>query len=358
MDYGIDLGEYWRAQVAYDWLKTDMAQADELPLLWVDALGANTFNGEYKNSTYSAELTYKETIGNNRITAGIKGRYKELDSFRRDGQDALTSPFTTEKIASIFFQDQYALSDRQLLTLGISYNNISRNGEIEDDSLLQLRLGYLYSNDHWSYKSYLFRTQFALEPLMRYLDPLNYQDVAPQTTLGITQEVSYTNKKQQIRLLLHLMQDEDSLLQNRASGLGGDTKYFTTIFNYDYTFNIDNKMNLQLYYANYRNLANVDKLEDISGYLSFANSYENFDFYNGVVWHSNSLDWQNYFDLTSSVSWNFSEDLTMTLKGENLLNKAKKTNLFRIDPTTGNMLDPLKVSPIDQRIILELEYLF
>ncbi|MEA3434486.1 MAG: hypothetical protein U9R13_07855 [Campylobacterota bacterium] len=358
MDYGIDFSEHWRAQVAYDWLKTDMAQADELPLAWRDALGANTFNGEYKNSTYTAELTYKETIGNNRITAGIKGRYKELDSFKKDGQDALVSPFTTEKIASIFFQDQYALSEQQLLTLGISYNNISRNGGIEDDSLLQLRLGYLYTNDHWSYKAYLYRTQFALEPLMRYLDPINYQDVATQTTLGITQEVSYTNKKQKIRLLFHMMQDEDSLLQNRLSGLGGDTKYFTTICNYDYSFNVDNKMNLQLYYAHYKDIFDLDKLEDISGYLSFANSYENFDFYNGVVWHRNSLDWESYFDLTSSVSWNFNEDLTVTLKGENLLNKAKKTNLFRLDPTTGSMLEPLQVSPIDQRVILELEYLF
>ena len=205
MDYGIDLGEHWRAQVAYDWLKTDMAQADELPLLWQDALGANTFNGEYKNSTYTAELTYKETIGNNRITAGIKGRYKELDSFTRDGQDALVSPFTTEKIASIFFQDQYALSDQQLLTLGISYNYIARNGGVDDDNLLQFRLGYIYTSDHWSYKAYLYRAQFALEPLIRYLDPLNYQDVAPQTTLGITQELAYNNDNYRLRLMLLLM---------------------------------------------------------------------------------------------------------------------------------------------------------
>jgi hypothetical protein len=117
-------------------------------------------------------------------------------------------------------------------------------------------------------------------------------------------------------------------------------------------------MNLQLYYALYKDIFNLDKLEDTSGYLSFMNSYEDFDFYNGLVWHRNSLDWVNYFDLTSSVSWNISEDTTMTLKGENLLNKAKKTNLFRIDPATGSMLAPLRVTPIDQRIILELEYLF
>ena len=87
-----------------------------------------------------------------------------------DGQDALITPFTEEKIASIFFQDQYALSTQELLTFGISYNNIARNGGVEDDSLLQLRLGYLYTSENWSYKAYLYRNQFALEPLVRYLD--------------------------------------------------------------------------------------------------------------------------------------------------------------------------------------------
>jgi len=358
MDYGIDFNKHLHAQFAYDWLKTDMIQADEFPLLWPDALGASTFYSEYKNSTYTSELTYKETIGNNRVTAGVKWRLKKLDSFTKDGQDALISPFTEEMISSIFFQDQYALSEQELLTLGVSYNYISRNGGIEDDSLLQLRLGYIYTSEHWSYKMYLYRTQFALEPLVRYLDLSTYQDTALQTTLGITQEISYTDEKQRIRLFLHIMQDEDSLFQDRVSGLGRDTKYFTTIFNYDYNFNMDNKLNLQFYYAHYKDIFNLKKLEDISGYFSFTNSYENFDFYNGVVWHQNSINDKNYFDLTSSVSWNVNEDITLTLKGQNLLNKAKKTSMFRVDPTTGNILIPLEISPIDRRITFELEYLF
>ncbi len=32
MDYGIDFGEHWRAQFAYDWLKTDMTQEDNSSL--------------------------------------------------------------------------------------------------------------------------------------------------------------------------------------------------------------------------------------------------------------------------------------------------------------------------------------
>ncbi len=367
MDYGIDLSEQWRAQLAYDWLKTDILQEDEYTitpftqyygqLAWADALGSNIFDGRYKNSTYTGELTYKETIGNNRISGGLKIRYKALDSFTNDGQDALVTPFTSENISSLFFQDQYALSAQELLTFGISYNNIARNGGIEDDSLLQLRLGYIYASDHWSYKAYLYRSQFALEPLVRYLDLSNYQHAEPQTTIGITQEFAYSDEKKRTRLLLHYMQDEDSLFQDKTSGRGTDTKYFTTIFNYDYNFNVDNKMNLLFYYANYRDIFNLDKLEDFSGYLSFTNSYENFDFYNGVVWHNNSLDWENYFDLTSSISWNIDEDLTLTLKGDNLLNKAKKTSQYTINRNDGTR-EALEISPIDQRITIEVEYLF
>ena len=358
MDYGIDLGEFWHAQVAYDWLKTDMTQSDEFPLAWPDALGSNIFNGKYKNSTYTAELTYKETIGNNRITAGIKGRYKALDSFENNGQDALLSPFTTEKIASIFFQDQYALSDQELLTLGISYNYISRNGGVENDPLLQLRLGYIYSSDHWSYKTYLYRTQFSLEALSRYLNPIYHQDVPQQTTLGITQEFTYKKKEHDMSLVLSVFQDEDSLTLSNPSAIVQNTKYFTTVFRYDYAFDLNNKLYSQFYYAHYEDIFGLDKLEDVSGYLSLANSYENFDFYNGVIWHSNSVDWKDYFDLTSSITWNFDEDITFTLKGQNLLDRAKATNLFRLDPATGSMLTPLSISPIDQRITIELEYIF
>ena len=358
MDYSIDFSEHWSAQFAYDWLKSHFTDEDESPLIWLGAMGSNSFDGEYKNSTYTGEITYKKEIGKNRITAGIKGRHKELDSFKNNGKDALISPFTTEQIATVFLQDQYALSEHQLLTLGISYNDITRNGGVEDDSLLQLRLGYIYTSEHWSYKTYLYRTQFALEPLSRYTDLLVPQEVKPQTTIGITQELGYSDENYRLKFMLYLLEDENGLLQNNIEGASGKTKYVTTILNYNYDFDMNNKVNAQLYYANYKNIFNLDELEDISGYFSSINSYENFNFYNGLVWHINSLDWKNYFDVTSSISWNIDEDLTLTLKGQNLLNKAKKTNLFRVDPTAGAVLSPLQITPIDQRITLELEYLF
>jgi len=358
VDYGIDITENWHALVSYDWLKSDMQEEDDLPLIWAFPT-SNRLYACTENTTMTAELTYKKKIGKHHINAGIKGRNKKLSQLELDGQKVSLPSFDSEKVGSVFFQDQYALTQEQLLSVGVSYNYISRNGDVLDDSLLQFRLGYIYTNEHWSYKAYLYRTQMALEPLMRYVYPQAAQNIGAQTTLGVTQEVAYTNANQRIRLILHMMRDENSLLQN-TFGNTEDTKYFTTILNYDYDFDRDNKVNFQLYYARYEDIFNLDELDDISGYFSFFNSYGDFDFYNGVVWHRNSLDWKNYVDWTSSVTWNISEVLTVTLKGDNLLDKAKETSLYRLDVTTAPpaVMPPLSISPIDKRITIELEYLF
>ncbi len=352
MDYTIEFSENWKAQFAYDWLKIDSDQEDDHPLV---RFGRKKKKSTTKNSTYSAELTYRETINEHHILSGVKTRFKELDSITLQGMPSPSLSFTRESVLSAFFQDQYLLSEAQLLTFGLEYTKIYRNGPVEDDTLLQLRLGYLYNGEHFSYKTYIYRTMFALDPVSRYFDSAYFKDIPLQTTLGMTQEFTYTKDNYRANLMLLLMHDEESLVQNSISG---DSIDFFTVFNYDYTFNRDNKLYLQLYYAYYKNIFNLDKLQDYSGYLSFLNSYEDMDFYNGLVWHQNSINHKNYFDLTTSLSWNIKEDLTVTLKGENLLDRAKKTYLFRVDPQTHTPLSPLEVSPVDRRFTVEVEYLF
>ncbi|AKF24545.1 hypothetical protein YH65_03420 [Sulfurovum lithotrophicum] len=361
MDYGIDLSSVLHAQISYDWLKTDMNYIDDKPFAWWNGVNQNnTFIGESKNSTYTADLTYNDVFKNHHITAGVKGRYKSFDSLKSENMGTDAFDFSHEIIGSLFFQDQYMLTEDQLLSAGLSYNYIVRNGGVTNDSLLQLRLGYIFTGDEWGYKAYLYRTQVALEPLMRYFYPEQTLTAEAQTTLGFTQEVSFHTKNQQIRLILHMMKDENGLLKNSLIANTGETEYYTAILNYDYAFDRDNKLNLQLYYARYNNIFNLDNLDDISGYFSFFNSYGNFDFYNGLVWHRNSLDWKNYLDWTSTVSWNLTEQLSITLKGDNILNRAKKTKLYRLDVTTQppTIMEPLSVTPIDRRFTIELEYLF
>jgi hypothetical protein len=194
---------------------------------------------------------------------------------------------------------------------------------------------------------------FAADPLGISLYSSN--NFTPQTTVGLTQEVAYKNKNHSAGLMLLLMRDKHGLLNIDPSI---QTKYFYTVFNYDYRLDESNKLNLQLYYARYEDIFNIDKLEDWSGYASWSSSYRNLDFFNSLIWHKNSLNHVNYFDLTSSITWNASENLSFTLKGENLLDKAKETGLLRIDPVTMSPMAPLEISPVDKRITLEMEYTF
>ncbi len=356
-DYGIAFGENWEAQFTYEWLHTDIKQKDDLPFAFGRNIPLTQLYAKVKNSTYSAELTYNKKYGAHHVTAGVKGRVKQLDMFKIEGVGNVTPDFDEETILSAFLQDQYLLSESALLSFGVEYSKLLRNATIDNDDLLQIRVGYIFHRNHWSYKTYLYRTMFALDPFSRYLGSTNPSDIPSQSTIGITQELSYTDEKSRARLMLLLMKDKNGLVQSQGTGTG-NTKYFFSILNYDYNFDTENMLKTQFYYARYKDIFFLDKLEDYSGYVSLFNSYDNFDFYNGVVWHQNSIDHKNFFDLTSTISWNATENLTLTLKGDNLLDKAKETRMLRIDPTSGTPLAPLSVSPIDRRVTIELEYTF
>ena len=354
MDYSVDFSLHWRAELVYEWLKSDTRQEDDTALILGGVPIGKRVDDTSTNHTYSANIAYKNTIAKHRVHTGFKARSKK---FHRNafGDNSLKLFFDTETILTAFFQDQYSLSENELLTLGLSYNHILRNGMAKDDDLWQMRLGYIYSSEAWIYKTYLYRTMFSLDPTARLLKQVGNRSLDVQKTLGITQELSYAQKNYRVGLMMLLMKDKDGILESAGDG---NTKYFFSVFNYDYDYDINNKINLQLYYARYDDIFNVDRLEDWSGYLSLANSYESIEFFNAVIWHQNSIDYKHYFDVTSAVSWNISEDFSLTLKGQNLFNRAKETNLFRIDPMTGNLLKPLSISPIDRRITIEMEYRF
>ena len=360
MDYVVKLNSFFKFSFAYDWLRTDFEQEDDYPLMTDIAHGESEIHGFSINDTFTSELTYKQNIQKHHILAGVKGRYKRLQSIKLDGKTSFKPDFNLEKIFSTFLQDQYILNDKEILSASLSYTYIDRNGGVSSDNLFQYRLGYIYNSDKYTYKTYLFRTQFAIEPTMRSFSYDDFDDVNPQTTYGISSEVKYQTLYNKLRVGLIYMQDSDSILQLGLTDEVKDTKYYIAFFDGEYKFDIDNKIALFLYTAHYKDIYNYDKLDDISAYLSFFNTYKNIDFYNGFVWHINSLDWKNYIDWTSTISWNIKENISITLKGDNILGKAKETNIFRFDPskTPEMLMEPLHISPIDRSFSINVEYRF
>lgn len=64
------------------------------------------------------------------------------------------------------------------------------------------------------------------------------------------------------------------------------------------------------------------------------------------------------YDLTLGVRYNVSDNLILSLKGQNLLNRAEKQTISRFDFTTFTPMESLKI-PVQERIVmLGFEWLF
>jgi hypothetical protein len=322
--------------------------------------GTKSLHGYSINDTLTSEFTYKQTFDNHHLLAGIKDRYKRLKSVKLDDIGSVKPNFDLEHILSLFIQDQYTIDEHNLLSASMAYNHIYRNGDIEDDDLYHYRLGYIYNNEKDTFKLYLFSTQYAVEPTMRSFGLNNYNDIKPQTSYGVSAEYHYQKSYKQFRIGMIYMQDRNSLLKLGLNNDDKDTQYIIGYIDAQYQFDIYNKVAVSIYASHYKNIYNYDSLDDMSIYLSFFNKFGKFDFYNGFVYHINSLDWKNYVDWTSTISYSVNENLTITLKGVNILDRAKETNIYRFDPTQTpmSMKEPLHVSPIDRSFSINLEYRF
>jgi iron complex outermembrane receptor protein len=355
LDYGIDINTHWYGRLSYDHLNTDIRFKDDHKVIsYNNYYPFNTFTADASFDTYTAELTYKNIFGNHHLITGIKDRLKLLSNYKINELPSYENSFDREHISTLFFQDQYKFTDKHLFSLGLGYNHVSRNDTaIPDEDLFQFRLGYIYVDTCWSYKSYLYHNTFTNNSLELSLE--NNGDFNSQKSLGFTQELQYTDKNQSISFMLLLMRDENGAISNNSDE---ETKYFYGLFNYHYNFNAYTKLDFQLYYAKYINIFDLDELEDWSSHLALSNTYNDLEFSNSIVWHKNSIDYKNFFDWTSAMSWSATKNTSFTLKGQNLLNNAKKSTIFRTDPNTMSPISPLKIPISDRRITLEVEYIF
>jgi len=336
LDYAIQFNTQWHVQFAYDRTKVEIRQKDDLPLMLASAIsGVTSFDADISTSAFTEELTYKNQFGNHHILAGIKARQKKLLSFKVAGRPPSLPAFNKESVTSLFAQDQYRFTENHLLSFGLSYSHVERNGKVDDSDLWHLRFGYIYANEYWSYKTYLYKIMFAKDPRALTSIPPGIK-LPIQTSWGLTQEISYKDEKQHARLLLMAMKEKDGLLIPPGIPVT-EVKYLSGMFDYSYNFDSSNKIDLHLHYGQYRDDLDFYSNDDWGGYIALNNSFGDFELYNGLVWHKNSEEKINYFDLSSAITWNVSKSFSFTLKGENLLNEGIKNKLYRFMPTPGGI---------------------
>jgi len=110
-----------------------------------------------------------------------------------------------------------------------------------------------------------------------------------------------------------------------------------------------------LYFNFYKSKSSSDHVysSDSGATLRLLNTYDKFNFFNEVVYRSDYLSSNNTkidsgFDYSLGVTYKFNKKISLSFKGENILNNAIKNPVTKVGA----------VSNIDKKFMLGMEYSF
>jgi len=357
----------------YAYLSTDSQFEDD-----VTPINSAPMNGmfpifsrqvETKSSIYTAELKHKLQLQNNRLVTGIKYRYKKYsinDYYINDiylphiGNDS-------QAITTLFVEDQYSFLNNLILTAGVQYININNKDATfnEQDNFLNYRLGLTYINNNWVLKTIASRTESYLEPYLVDSVLIASGEIDNHISNNIYQNIIYQHKENKYELVFGFKKEENKLITStrqlsQLEPSSADIKLYETQFRYERDYNDYDKLFIDLSYKKVTNIPVGDKSKHnyYKALLKSINTYNKFDIFNEVIYDRNNIVQENFFNYNAGVIYNYTQDLTFSLKGENILGKANESSYLMLDNTTLQKEDNLNISPFDQKLTLSMEYLF
>lgn len=314
--------------LAYDGLK-DHARYQDSPLFYQKGVPINSIESKATSSALSAELKYNTTLGDHHIITGAKYRYKmiKFDMMQMNGVDVPQDGHTRQSIGSLFVEDSYAFADNIVGTLGAQSSNVDNNGGYENEDVQMLRGGITYTNDQWTSKSFIFHTESYIEPYL--IGSFYMKSAYPEkmTLDSIAQEFKYEDGPSLYEFFISYAWIQDAPYVNanmRVDTADATTTHLSSYLQYTYHYDAINKITLAYRYKEIDHAGYHQEFRNHQVILRNQNRYHKFDFFEEMfVTRSEYYD-NTGFDLTLGVRYNISDNLIVSLKGQNLLNKAEK----------------------------------
>ena len=97
--------------------------------------------------------------------------------------------------------------------------------------------------------------------------------------------------------------------------------------------------------------------------LQNSNRYGKFNLFEALTF--NKTEYGTYYDVNLGINYQYNDNLSIHLNAENLFDNAFEQQFIHNDVSTSSVSDisnfsktPFLVSPIDQKVMLTLEYMF
>ena len=329
-----------------------------------------------KASVLNSDIKYTHESKRNKFIFGAKHRVKKYkyDQFTLNTIDVeILVPTanlnnTQQTINTIFLENQYSIKENSIITTGINKSSIKNNNSIQDDKILMYRLGFTNTNDKWIFKTLFSHNEKVLDPYMVsgegvYITPGKKK---PQEENLFMENISYEKDNNKYEIILSKLKTKNHLLPigtfNNVPGFIDNYNKIiyirSAVAGYTYHYNEYDKLYTTVGYNKIDNLPINDLLKEYSFTVLNLNKYNSYDIFNEFLYYKNNIGKRDYIDYSMGITYHKTQDLSISLKGVNLLNKAKKSNYVRINPSNGSTESSLSISSIDRSITITLEYTF
>jgi len=318
------------------------------------------------NSVFTSELKYNYRNENNDLLVGLKYRNRTFDPQETsiNGINLPNPTFDRQSYYSAYLEERYMIDENSILNIGYQSSDVQQNGAYDDYTIHLLRMGYTYSLDDFTAKLYYYNSKLPIEPYILQTDLLD--DKNPLRALeknSAALEVKYSSDKYTARaILVHSKTKNGIKFDTHRRKYVNIANAFNTLsptFEYTYMFDVKNKLLTHLTYTKIDSSSELDETEQWNGFLRLLNSYNGFDFFNEIVFNRVS-GLKNFYNYSLGFNYRLSDELLLSVKGENILDKAYEVEYPRIDATRfpPSSLQSLFISPIDPRVIVSMKYYF
>jgi len=336
----------------------------EKPVLFY--LNRNPVYKTYITSTdYSlnTKLIYKKHFHKNEFIIGIKNRYKHFAKYNKLLFNNFNLPqygHTKQNIAGVFFQDSYFIKQNSVINLGINYSYVYNNANVKDRKLKQFRLSHTYLKNKCTFKTVFSHIEYSLDPYLINSFFVKGNDLKPTKIDSFFEDIKYKNENYRFEFLIGKFISKDYFFPNRNGKLINSKERMNEIYlglKSDFYYMPFSKLAIHLFFHRLKKVPIIGNYKYTKYSIFNYNQFKKINLFEEIV--IDKFTGSKYFyNLYLGGKYNYNDNLTFFVKGENLLNKAYKQKFFRINPLTFQKEEPIEYQLINRRLIIGMEYMF
>jgi len=292
------------------------------------------YNEERTLKKYTLYLSKEFKTSNNVLLTGISAKYKEnsvdkINYITWSQQNIFTDkaiPFDKWYLYSFFIENQYNINEKNLLFLSLKLDNNQRNGGYKDTTDYIVRVGYISIFNNFTFKTFATKT-YIPPSFFEYEFAKEKGNLRKEDVKGISTELIYKKDSNEFKLFYGYAKAKDMIIFTPYGSINNPENNNSNFFVIDYIYKIlpHYKVDLNLYKV----FSEYDYSSKQGGALKLFADFDKYNFYTELIYRKGFTAFgqsvNDSFDLTVAGSINIKDNISLKIKGENLLNKAIKT---------------------------------